>query len=542
MAQQETLWWQTGVIYQIYPRSFRDTTGNGIGDLPGILQGLPYLDETLGVDALWLSPFYPSPMKDFGYDVSNYVDVHPLFGTLEDFDRLLAEAHQRDIQLIIDLVPNHSSDQHRWFQESRSSRDNPRRDWYIWADPRPDGSPPNNWLSVFGGSAWEWDEGTGQYYLHSFLKEQPDLNWRNPEVKEAMFDVVRFWLDRGVDGFRIDVAHYIMKDPELRDNPPNPRVSPSIHRPLGEYDSQFHVHDKGHPDTHQVYREFREILDAYSEERPRVSIGEIHIMEWEEWASYYGERGDEIHLPYNFSLLGVEWEVEAVRGKVDQLENALPEGAWPNYVLGNHDESRVASRVGPDQARNAALTLLTLRGTPTVYYGDEIGMLDVPIPRERQLDPAGLRQPDQGQSRDMCRTPMQWSPDPWAGFSPPHAEHTWLPLPENYRERTVETQLGDPHAILNLYRLLLRLRRRHPALQVGTYQPLDGVPEDCFCYRRETAEEQLLICLNFSGEPRRLPEVECQGGEILLSTYLDRAGTVLADFQLRPHEGCLIAL
>ncbi|MBS3751249.1 MAG: alpha-glucosidase, partial [Anaerolineales bacterium] len=299
MSEQKFLWWKKAVIYQIYPRSFRDSTGNGIGDLPGVLEKLPYLDEVLGVDALWLSPFYPSPMKDFGYDVADYRGVDPLFGTLDDFDRLLEESHRRDIRMIIDLVPNHSSDQHRWFQESRSSRDNPKRDWYIWADPQPDGSPPNNWLSVFGGPAWEWDENTGQYYLHSFLKEQPDLNWRNPDVKEAMFDIVRFWLDRGVDGFRIDVAHYILKDPEMRDNPQNPRPMSSIHKPLGEYDSQLHLYDKGHPGVHEIYRELRSLLDSCGSNQPRVSIGEIHIFEWEEWSRYYGENLDELHMPYN---------------------------------------------------------------------------------------------------------------------------------------------------------------------------------------------------------------------------------------------------
>jgi len=542
MNQQQYLWWQTGVIYQIYPRSFQDTTGNGVGDLPGIIRRLPYLAETLGVDALWLSPFYPSPMKDFGYDVANYVDVHPEFGTLADFDELVTKAHSREMRVIIDLVPNHSSDQHPWFQESRSSRGNPKRDWYIWAEPLPDGSPPNNWLSVFGGSAWEWDPRTEQYYLHSFLKEQPDLNWRNPEVQEAMFDVARFWLDRGVDGFRIDVAHYIMKDPEMRDNPPNPEVSPSIHRPLGEYDSQFHLHDKGHPDTHRIYREFRNLLDEYSAGRERVAIGEIHIMDWEEWASYYGENLDEIHLPYNFSLLGIPWESEAVRRKVNQLEEVLQPGAWPNYVLGNHDEQRVASRVGPDQARAAAMLLLTLRGTPTIYYGDEIGMQDVEVPPERQLDPAGLNQPGKGQSRDRCRTPMQWNPGPWAGFSPPEAEEPWLPLADDYRERNVLVQLEQPGSVLQFYRRMLAFRRSHPVLQTGTYRPWRDQPEDCFLYLRESPEDRYLICLNFSGQERKLEAPELKSARLLLSTHLERAGALDLPLTLKPNEGCILKL
>ncbi|MGD2157756.1 MAG: alpha-amylase family glycosyl hydrolase, partial [Anaerolineales bacterium] len=320
MLKQKHLWWQTGVIYQIYPRSFKDTNANGVGDLRGIISKLDYLSEILGVDAIWLSPFYPSPMKDFGYDVSNYTDVDPLFGDLSTFELLLAEAHQRGIKIIIDLVPNHTSDQHPWFQESRSSQDNPKRDWYIWANPKPisvsnkgehqEMGPPNNWLSVFGGSAWEWDEHTGQYYLHSFLKEQPDLNWRNPEVKNAMFNVVRFWLDRGVDGFRVDVAHYIMKDPDKRDNPTSSGIAQSIHRPLGEYDTQYHIYDKGHPDNHQIYREFRMLLDEYSRNQPRMAIGEIHIYDWEEWVSYYGRDLDELHMPFNFHMLGAPWEAQ----------------------------------------------------------------------------------------------------------------------------------------------------------------------------------------------------------------------------------------
>jgi len=541
MNKNNLLWWQKGVIYQIYPRSFKDSTGNGIGDLPGIVEKLPYLDEILGVDALWLSPFYPSPMKDFGYDVADYRGVDPLFGTREDFYHLLAECHRRGMRMIIDLVPNHSSDQHPWFQESRSSRSNPKRDWYIWRDPRPDGSPPNNWLSVFGGPAWEWDDHTGQYYLHSFLKEQPDLNWRNPQLRAAFYDVIRFWLEKGVDGFRIDVAHYIMKDPQMRDNPLNEQPSPSIHRPLGEYDSQVHLYDKGHPDTHEIYREIRKLLDAYSEERPRAAIGEIHIFDWEEWASYYGENLDEIHLPYNFSLIGGKWSSSAVAEKVAGLENALPEGAWPNYVLGNHDEQRLASRVGREQARVAAMLLLTLRGTPTIYYGEEIGMTNVDIPPEQQRDPAGLRQPGEGQERDLCRTPMQWTAGERAGFSPPVAEAPWLPLATNYQDINIAAQQEDPTSLLSLYHRLLAIRKIHRALQQGAYQVFSPAPENTYCYLREGSRETLLIALNFSGESRRLILPE-NATDILLSTHLDRQGQESSPLPLRPNEGLLLKL
>lgn len=531
-------WWQTGVIYQIYPRSFQDTTGNGVGDLRGITRNLDYLSETLGVDALWISPFYPSPMKDFGYDISNYRDVDPLFGDLSDFDELLSQAHRRDLKILIDLVPNHTSDQHPWFQESRSSRENPKRDWYVWADPAQDGGPPNNWLSVFGGEAWTWDPGTDQYYLHSFLKEQPDLNWRNPAVEQAVFDVARFWLERGVDGFRVDVAHYIMKDPQMRDNPPNPSRAKSIHRPLGEYDSLRHIHDKGHPDVHDVYRRFRNLLEEYSVERPRVAIGEIHILDWKEWASYYGEQLDELHMPFNFSLLGVPWEAEKVRQLVEAHEDSLPEGAWPNYVLGNHDEARLASRIGPDQARLAAMLLLTLRGTPTIYYGEEIGMQNGKIPPHRQLDPAGLRQP--GQGRDMCRTPMQWhDQQPHGGFSPPSTEELWLPIGE-YQKINVASQLDDPTSLLALYRSLLAIRKRSPCLQVGSYHPLPDPPQGCFLYRRIYAGEQTLVALNFSGEERQVKRPHPAFTQVLLSTHMDRKGKLTSGLTLRPAEGLIL--
>lgn len=535
------LWWQTGVIYQIYPRSFKDTTGNGVGDLYGITQNLDYLSDTLGVDALWLSPFYPSPMADFGYDIADYTDVDPLFGDLAAFDELVSQAHRRKLKIIIDYVPNHSSDQHPWFLESRSSRHNPKRDWYVWDRPKRDGSPPNNWLAVFGGPAWEWDKTTGQYYLHSFLKEQPDLNWRNPEVKAAMFDVARFWLKRGVDGFRIDVAHYIMKDPQLRDNPPNPNLSGNLHRPLGPYDSQLHLYDKGHPDVHAVYREFRQLLDSYSVDRPRMIIGEIHIFDWGKWASFYGQNLDELHMPFNFALLGVEWRAQSVRRVVETLETVLPPGAWPNYVLGNHDESRLVRRHGRAQARVAAMLLLTLRGTPTLYYGDEIGMSDVPISPEQEKDPWGIRVP--GLGRDSCRTPMQWTPAPNAGFSPPETTELWLPLASDYQEVNVQRQSTDSGSMLSLYRRLLAYRKRTPALQWGSYQPLGDVPEDCYVYLRQAEDQRVLIALNFSEQEQKLALPALGRGSNAISTHLDRAEEVdLTKLSLRGNEGMLVEL
>jgi len=531
-------WWQTGVIYQIYPRSFQDTTGNGVGDLPGIITRLDYLNEVLGVDTLWLSPFYPSPMADFGYDVADYTDVHPLFGTMQDFDRLVAEVHARGMHLVIDLVPNHTSEKHPWFLASRASRKNPRRDWYVWRDPKPDGGPPNNWLSVFGGSAWDLDKATGQYYLHSFLKEQPDLNWRNPEVKAAMFDVVRFWLERDVDGFRIDVAHFIMKDPEMRDNPPN-LSGVAAHKSLGAYDSQVHLYDKGHANVHGIFRELRALLDAYSKARPRFSVGEIHVYDWGEWATYYGEALDELHMPFNFSLLKAEWNARDVRSMIDGLEAILPDGAWPNYVLGNHDETRLRSRYGPDQSRVAAMLLLTLRGTPTLYYGDELGMPEATIPPDKQQDPWGLRVP--GLGRDGCRTPMPWDATPSGGFST--TSEPWLPI-FSTEGCNVEEELSDPSSVLSLYRRLLAVRKSHPALQLGEYQPIDLAPRDCFVFVRKAESQTIMVALNFSADPRalRLPDGFARG-RLLLSTFEDRTETDIDEtLILHGNEGLLVAI
>jgi glycosidase len=481
-------------------------------------------------------------MADFGYDIADYTNVDPVFGDLATFDALVEHAHQQDLKIIIDFVPNHCSNQHPWFKESRSSRTNPKRDWFTWRDAKPDGSPPNNWLSVFGGSAWEWDQKTGQYYLHSFLKEQPDLNWRNPDVKQAMFDVLRFWLARGVDGFRIDVAHFIMKDPALRDNPLKTAEHRSLHKPLGEYDQQIHLHDQGHPDVHGIYREMRQLLDNYSRARSIVSIGEIHIFEWDTWAGYYGRNLDELHMPFNFQLLGVTWQANLVRSIVDALESVLPTGAWPNYVLGNHDESRIASRLGSQGTRLAAMLLLTLRGTPTMYYGDEIGMKDVPVPAEDQQDPWGRQVP--GLGRDPCRTPMQWDDSHLAGCSPLHADQMWLPLADDYEQNNVERQLEQPDSLLNLYRKLLRYRQSQPALQIGTYTPIDGVPENCFCYlRHQPGQPKILVALNFSSQPGQLNLVNQGVGRLVLSTHQDRASQVdMSGLHLRGHEGVLIEL
>jgi len=540
MTKHTYHWWQTGVIYQVYPRSFQDSNGDGIGDLPGITQRLDYLKDTLGIDAIWLSPFYPSPMADFGYDVSDYCNVDPMFGTLADFDLLVKETHRRNLRIIIDFVPNHTSDQHAWFQESRSSLDNPKRDWFVWRSPKADGSLPNNWQSHFGGSAWEWDSVTSQYYLHSFLKEQPDINWRNPMVKAAMFAVIRFWLERGVDGFRLDVAHYIGKDIDLRDNPWIPGINLEEHKDH-LYMAQNHLYDKGDPYAHEVFREFRQLLDSYSSERPRYSVGEIHIFDWKHWASYYGENLDELHMPFNFALMVAPWQPQSLRQVVDSLEAVLPTGAWPNYVLGNHDTPRLASRYGKENVRLAALLLLTLRGTPTLYQGEELGMENVDIPYERQKDPYGLNVP--GFGRDLCRTPMQWDATPTAGFSSAPIEKLWLPLAGDYQQVNVQVQSNQADSILALYRQLLALRKTSTALQWGDYQPIDNVPTSCYVFLRLAEGQKLLVALNFADQLVVLDLSTLGSGNLLVSTELDRQGRIdLNHLNLRGHEGVVISL
>jgi glycosidase len=531
MSAPDVPWWKTGVIYQIYPRSLQDTDGDGVGDLNGVIRRLDHF-VALGVDAVWLSPIFPSPMADYGYDVADYCGVDPLFGTLADLDRLIAEAHARGLKLLLDFVPNHSSDQHPWFLESRSSRDNPKRDWYIWRDAKPDGSPPNNWISDFGGSSWQWDDATGQYYLHAFLPQQPDLNWRNPQVVEAMLDVLRFWLDRGVDGFRMDVLWHIIKAPGLPDNPPNPHPDPA----RGEMDTVLQVNSTDQPEAHALAARMRTLADGYPGDR--VLIGEIYLPNRELVAWYGTPQRPEVHLPFNFQLIGAPWNARSLHRLIADYEAALPPGGWPNWVLGNHDRPRIAARVGEAQARVAALLLLTLRGSPTVFYGDELGIGRVDIPPDRVRDPAELRQPGLGMNRDPERTPMPWDASPNAGFT---TGAPWLPLNADWRTRNVETQSADPASMLSLHRNLLALRRARPELVLGDVRLLDA-EGDVLAYERRLEDQRSLIVLNLSAAPQSfaLPEWAAHARRFVstLDDDSDIAGGVL---RLRGDEGLILA-
>lgn len=508
------LWWQDAAIYQIYPRSFQDSDGDGVGDLAGIRRRLGYLKE-LGVGALWLSPIFPSPMADFGYDVADYCGIDPLFGDLDAFDALVGEAHAHGLKLLLDFVPNHTSDAHPWFQESRSGRGSARRDWYIWRDPAPDGGPPNNWISNFGGSAWAFDEASGQYYYHAFLKEQPDLNWRNPQVVEAMCDVLRFWLDRGVDGFRVDVIWHLMKDPGFRDNPANPGWAPGQR----DIDRFLQVHSADQEDVHDVIAALRRTVDAYDE---RLLIGEIYLPV-DRLMAYYGRAMDGVHLPFNFQLILAPWRAEVIADLIEEYEAALPEGGWPNWVLSNHDQPRIAARLGEAQARVAATLLLTLRGTPTLYYGDELAIGDVAIAPERVRDPWAKTEPDASFNRDRARTPMQWSAEANAGFSD---GEPWLPLTDDWTRRNVAAQADDPGSMLTLYRALLALRANEPELTVGAWRRLPAEAPLLAYVRGDT----VAVVLNLEGAPAALTlPAKFAEGTLLLSARTGTGGGAVPD-------------
>jgi alpha-glucosidase len=537
-ASQREPWWKRAVFYEIYPRSFKDSDGDGVGDLNGITSKLDYL-AGLGVDAVWITPFYPSPQVDFGYDVSDYEAVDPQFGTLADFDRLVKEAHRRNIRVVMDMVLNHTSDQHRFFKESRSSRNNPYRDWYVWRDPKPGGGPPNNWYSGFGPTAWTFDEKTGQYYYHFFYPQQPDLNWRNPEVEQAMFKSIRFWLDRGVDGFRLDVINWLFEDPQLRDNP----VLPQLRQGSATEHEQELKYNRDLPEGHNVLRRFRRMTNRYAGDR--VLIGEIWVPTIEQLMPYYGPQNNEIHLPFNFFFSTEVKRLDAAgfRAVVEKSERAL-KGRPTTYVLSNHDDLRRAyTRFGDGKhneeiAKLVALMLLTLRGSPFFYYGEEIGMESVePEALEEVRDPVGRRYWPGYKGRDAQRRPMQWNDEPNAGFT---TGTPWLRLPPGATRHTVEKASADPDSILNFYKRAIALRRLSPALLDGDYASIGDDPS-VFAYRRRSPRQTMIVALNMSGERRTLKVAEARQLREALSNLRKHERAIEgSEISLAPYEAVVL--
>jgi alpha-glucosidase len=524
------VWWRDGVLYQIYPRSFADGNGDGVGDLPGVIEHLDYL-EWLGVDGIWLNPITPSPNADWGYDVSDYVAVEPELGTLEDVDRLVAEAGRRGIRVILDLVPNHTSDRHPWFLDSRASRAAEHRAWYVWADPKPDSSPPNNWLSVFGGPAWTFDERTGQSYLHNFLAEQPDLNWWNDDVRSAFDDILRFWFDRGIAGFRIDVAHGIVKDIELRDNLPvteddDPRV-----RAFG----QRQVYNMHRPEVHDVLRRWRGVANGYDPDR--ILVGETWAVDIPSLAAFYGANMDELHLAFNFAFATAPLDAEALRLVVERTQTLLAGRGWPVWTASNHDIGRLAARwCGGDEhkVRAALFLLLTLRGTPFLYFGDELGLGDGVLTREQIRDPVGIRHWPSNPGRDGGRTPMPWTSGDGAGFTRPGVT-PWLPIAQP-ATGPVDAQREAADSILCLVRDLIRLRRDRPDLSSGDARTIPSPPGSWVFSRGDG----LVVALALAEREAR---IDLPDGTVLAATDAERAGErPHGAVRLRPWEGILLAV
>lgn len=522
--------WSNTVVYQIYPRSFKDSNGDGIGDLQGIIDKLDYLNDgsenSLGINAIWLNPIYKSPQNDFGYDISDYCDIDKIFGDLEIFNRFVDAARRRNIKVIMDFVPNHTSVEHPWFLESRSSLNNPKRDWYIWRDPKPDGSPPNNWLSVFGGSAWTYNVVTKQYYLHSFLPSQPDLNWHNQEVKDAMMKVMKFWLHHGVDGFRTDAAYHLIKDGQFRDDPLNPNYRPGQDDPYNQF---LHIYSAGQPELFKAANSFCEILGAH-ENKFIVSEAYLDIAGM---GKLYRACDNNLHAPLNFNLISLPWDALAYKKFIDKFNHSLTKEQIPNYTLSNHDRPRAASRLGRQRARLAAMIMMTLRGMPFIYYGDELGMENGADKNTAAADFL---------SRDPERTPMQWSAEANAGFS--EAE-PWLPVTQNYQSINVEKELLDSQSMLSLYKKLVHHRLKSPALKNGGYRSLKLNNDNVFAYLRETADEKILVVINFSDTEQKIAVAEPDEGVIICNSHLDKKSgeeISLADLKLRPNEGYILDL
>ncbi|MGH2736456.1 MAG: alpha-amylase family glycosyl hydrolase [Actinomycetota bacterium] len=521
-------WWQSGVFYQVYPRSFADSDGDGTGDLQGVIGRLDHL-TWLGVDGIWINPVMPSPNADWGYDVADYRAVHPDLGTLEDVDRLVREADDRVMRVVFDIVPNHTSDGHRWFEDALTGRDARYRDYYVWADPTDDGGPPNNWLNVFGtGSAWTLHEPTGQYYLHNFLNHQPDLNWWNEEVRAEFDDILRFWFDRGIAGFRIDVAHALVKDRSLRDNDPPTADDHPHQRALGQRQNN----SMNRPEVHEVFRRWRKLADEY--DPPRILIGETFVYDLEQWASFYGSGTDELNLAFNFPFALGEFEVNHLKEVVRASEAAIPPEAWPVWMASNHDVGRAMSRWCSEEERKGRvlmLLLMTLRGTPFVYYGEEIGMPHTPLAYEQLKDPVGLARWPEDKGRDFCRTPMHWTSDPGAGFTTESAE-PWLPLGDHHG-RNVADQRADESSMLHFTRNLIALRRSTADLQTGPYEELDS-PPGTWLFRRG---DSVTVALNLSDAPQTIANVV---GEVVIATQSSRRERAESDLRLDSWAGAVL--
>ncbi|MBS1302372.1 alpha-amylase family glycosyl hydrolase [Loktanella sp. SALINAS62] len=505
-------WWQRGIIYQVYPRSFQDSDGDGIGDLQGIIQRLDYI-KALGADIVWISPIFPSPMKDFGYDISDYRGIDPMFGTHRDFDALIAAAHTRGLKVLLDFVPSHTSDQHPWFVDSRSSRDHPKRDWYIWRDAQPDGSPPTNWISEFGPTTWAWDETTGQYYLHIFLASQPSLNWRNPQVQAEMLDTMRFWYQRGVDGFRVDAITHAAPDVARGDHPENP----DWHDGMNPSQRLLKAHSKNQPFNFDIVRMMRRVTEEFP---GRLLLGETDGT-LAEVTRYYGADMDGFQLPFNFALLDVEWTVPVLVRTIENYVAALPRDGWPTWVIGNHDCIRIASRVGHDRARLAMTLLLCLRGTPTIYQGDELGIENADIPADKVQDPWEIQVPGKGLGRDPVRTPMPWDASNGAGFT---TGTPWLPVAV---PRDGPVSLQGPGSVVDYVLQLIALRQGTDALLRGAYRTVTAT-DDVLIFARDGADQTILIALNFSDHTQPAPS-----GDTLLSSH-DGTGP------LAPHEARIL--
>lgn len=515
MSDIEDEWWKKTVVYQIYPRSFKDSTGNGIGDLRGIINKLDYIKD-LGVEAIWFSPFFVSPQGDHGYDVQSYRNIDPEYGTMEDFNELLEKIHNNDMRMVLDLVLNHTSDQHPWFQESSTNKDNPKRDWYIWKDgQKPNGKkPPNNWKAEVGGTAWKYFENTDQWVYHQFLPFQPDLNYRNPEVKKEMFNVVKFWLDKGVDGFRLDIFHAIYEDKEFKDNPFTFQILPSDENTASFF--QDHKYDVNQPETYELAVELRKLIDSY--DPTRFLVGEV-FGTLSELKRYYGPENNGLNMIFLFKFTSTGFNPKKFRNVISQIEKDFPKPITPTYVLGNHDRMRFISRLKGDtrKAKILATMQLTLRGVPFIYYGEEIGMRNVKVKLKNSEDPIGkkyswfplsqIKSMGFALSRDGCRTPMQWNNSPNAGFSTNNNTNTWLKVSSNYQTINVEKQKEKSNSILNFYKRLIEVRKESPALKIGELEFIEipGLENKCLSYKRFTKGQNYHIYLNFSEEILKIP-------------------------------------